>query len=516
MQYLDEESAYRAVRTDGSSNFAPGANGAEATNVRASGGGRRICVLTPTKGLDDARVMREARALAERGWEVAVVATDPAALAAQTVQSDGMRILLVPGRRRALRRWARAAWVGASLAAAASLSAFVYFLTLDGAAAGAMSAATVGFAAAGVAAAAGAIRLGRRGRETATRSERRAVPPVRRGGVVAAATFPARWLGSVALELAIARDIATAQASHAFDTFGRPDVIHAHELEGLLAGLELAKRSGGRVIFDAHELYHETTGADLFTRTRGRALVRAAARRVDGFVTVGERIAEAYAALAPELPPATLVRNAPIAPPPEVYDGCLHAAIGAPRDALIALYQGGLHEGRGLVDVVEAGRQLAEPWRLAIMGEGPLLEELRRRAGGQARIAFLPPRPQSELLLWTQGATVGLIPYRPVSLNNAFAAPNKLWEYLAAGVPVLASDLPELGGLIRAWGLGRLLPADWEPADLVEDLRAFEDEEARAAVRIASRRFLAEEGWDRQAERLAALASRIVGSEQTG
>src|SRR5690606_35834587 len=55
------------------------------------------------------------------------------------------------------------------------------------------------------------------------------------------------------------------------------------------------------------------------------------------------------------------------------------------------------------------------------------------------KIKIIDPVPQEELLLWTQGATVGAIPYPITCLNHWGCAPNKLWEYPGAGVPIIAT-----------------------------------------------------------------------------
>ena len=61
-----------------------------------------------------------------------------------------------------------------------------------------------------------------------------------------------------------------------------------------------------------------------------------------------------------------------------------------------------------------------------------------------SRIHFLDPVSQDELLSWTAGADIGIVPYPPIDLNSRLCTPNKLFEFIVAEVPILANDLPEL------------------------------------------------------------------------
>jgi glycosyltransferase involved in cell wall biosynthesis len=69
--------------------------------------------------------------------------------------------------------------------------------------------------------------------------------------------------------------------------------------------------------------------------------------------------------------------------------------------------------------------------------------------GVSSRVHFLPPRPFDELVRTAAAATVGLVPIRPTRLNHTLGDTNKLHEYLMAGLPVVASDLPEIRHVAR-------------------------------------------------------------------
>jgi glycosyltransferase involved in cell wall biosynthesis len=122
----------------------------------------------------------------------------------------------------------------------------------------------------------------------------------------------------------------------------------------------------------------------------------------------------------------------------------------------VVLYQGGFVPHRGLEPLVQAAA-LLERGVLVLMGWGRLeadLAALVRRKELSDRVKILPPVSQAELPRYTSGADVGVIPYEPVGLNNYFTTPNKLFEYIAAGLPVIASDLPELRKVLHGHRVG--------------------------------------------------------------
>ena len=229
-----------------------------------------------------------------------------------------------------------------------------------------------------------------------------------------------------------------------------PDLIIAHEPEALSVAVVFCKRSDTPLLFDAHEFYPAQRGITP-ARTRWlEKLLRRAAPSVSAMTTVSPGLIRLYRETYPDLPMAELVPNAPPYPGPVDYDGRLHRAAGLPGGAPVLLYQGGLWKERGIEDVTAASHLLPGSWHTVLMGYGDIAGQLPTHD----RLHILPPAPQGELPLWTAGATLGAIPYPPTSLNNIHCLPNKLWEYPLAGVPVIARDLPDMGGIIRREGIG--------------------------------------------------------------
>jgi glycosyltransferase involved in cell wall biosynthesis len=126
---------------------------------------------------------------------------------------------------------------------------------------------------------------------------------------------------------------------------------------------------------------------------------------------------------------------------------------GLPVDKRIVLLQGGLSAGRNLEVLVDAMHYVKDPSVvLVVLGDGLLLRSLQKMAqqeGLAGRVYFHAAVPQNELLELTAAADAGVIPYQATCLNNHYCTPNKLFEFIAAGLPILATDLPEIRRLVE-------------------------------------------------------------------
>ena len=198
----------------------------------------------------------------------------------------------------------------------------------------------------------------------------------------------------------------------------------------------------------------------------------------------------------------------------------LRERLGLDMDSRIALYQGNLQPDRGLDGLVRAGRFLAPGNVVVLMGRGSLaadLEALIAREQVAARVRLLPPVPYDELLAWTSSADLGLIIYpRGYSLNVRLCLPNKLFEYLMAGVPVMASPLEAVGALIERYDVGYIVPS-LEPESVGSALNsALADQETLARMRTnalaATRDDLC---WEREEQRLLGLYTSLIPASAT-
>jgi glycosyltransferase involved in cell wall biosynthesis len=137
------------------------------------------------------------------------------------------------------------------------------------------------------------------------------------------------------------------------------------------------------------------------------------------------------------------------------------------------------------------------------------LEAIAQRNGTLGlRVFFRDPVPQSVLLSYTSSADIGIVPYPPIDLNSRYCTPNKLFEFIVAGLPILANDLPELRTFVHDNGFGQVHPLDGpaETARAIEMMFASDLEVYRR--RLAERRH--EFVWNVQGEKLVSLYRRFA------
>lgn len=235
-------------------------------------------------------------------------------------------------------------------------------------------------------------------------------------------------------------------------------VVVAHDLPMLAVGRKLAQESGARLVYDSHELYCEQE----FSRGQQRSWAKIERRHIhacDRVITVNPSIAgelqKRYG-----LNEVAVIHNAERIGPLQPKSGYLHQRFAIPADHQILLFQGGFSAGRNLPELVEAMALLrSSPIHLVLLGSGQLhvtLQRLIERRGLQSRVHLHPAVPQARLLEITAAADAGVIPYQAICLNNYYCTPNKLFEFIAAGLPILASDLPELRRLVEGHQIGRV------------------------------------------------------------
>lgn len=318
---------------------------------------------------------------------------------------------------------------------------------------------------------------------------------VRRIGFLVGARL-ARSGASRSMALPALFSIVLTQLSMLFRIIGlRPNVVHAHDVNMLPVGWLGAALSRARLVYDAHEI---STGREGYQHLRNlvAGVERRLIGRADAVITTTELRAR-YLSRAYGVKRPLVLQNRPVIR--EVPEkGRMRGALGLPEDRMLVLYQGGLQHGRGLEMIVQAAARVPEA-DFVFVGSGRLesrLKELANELGIESRLHFVSARPVEKLSQWTVDADVGLQVLENTCFNHFSADSNKLFEYLVAGVPVVASDLPEIRRVIQCHGVG-LLIRPGRVDDLVSGLRRLIDESSlRADMRRNAVKSRGSLGWD--------------------
>jgi glycosyltransferase involved in cell wall biosynthesis len=234
-------------------------------------------------------------------------------------------------------------------------------------------------------------------------------------------------------------------------------ILHAHDLSGALPALATLRTNPSAVLlYDSHEVFLESgrwaKSPGFIRRLLATRFEQPALRRAAALIAVNPQVIEELAKRY-EIPERQVVTyNCPPAWNPEPRGTELRAAIGVGADAQVILYHGGFSAHRGLEELLVAIRdpRLAAA-HLVFLGYGPLEATLRAAAAEPAlagRVHVLKAVAPEVLDRWVSGADVGMCTVLPSTLNHRISTPNKLFESIGAGVPVVASDFTTMRDIL--------------------------------------------------------------------
>jgi glycosyltransferase involved in cell wall biosynthesis len=290
----------------------------------------------------------------------------------------------------------------------------------------------------------------------------------------------------------------------------KADIYHFHDPELMPAGL-LLKLLGKRVVYDVHEHYRTKILSKPWLPKAARvpiafavdAFESAASLAYDGVVTVDGHIAKKFCGR------AVIVSNFPYAP-----EGFEKAAPVKRRDVEFRLvYVGGLSGERGLYKMVEAMGLVEGDIRLYLAGKhSPQALEKAKKIKGFERVVWLGTVPWKKSIELQHSADAGLLLLQPSpSYKNTGEGIAKLFEYMMCGLPVLASDFPNIKSILEKEGCGLTVdPADpAQIADRVMYLAKYPD--IRRGMAAAGMRAVREKyNWEHESEKLLGLYEKIL------
>lgn len=248
-------------------------------------------------------------------------------------------------------------------------------------------------------------------------------------------------------------------------------LIVSNDLDTLLPCFVIHKLKGIPLVYDSHEFFTETP--ELTNRPLVRSIWLGIEKRIlprlRYVITVNASLAGIFSRK--YRIPVLAIRNVP--PLEKKYPGPAREELGLPTDKNIILLQGsGINIHRGAEELIRAMAFL-EDTVLLIIGGGDVVSTLKKMAnqpGIDGKVIFRPRMPRDELMKYTASADIGLSVDKDICPNYHFSLPNKIFDYIHAGVPVLASPLPEIKKIIDEYGVGRCIRSH-DPRELADDIR---------------------------------------------
>ncbi len=301
------------------------------------------------------------------------------------------------------------------------------------------------------------------------------------------------------------------------------DIYHVHVEKAFLAAYIAARLRHKPLLFDAPDL--PLSDPHL---TRWRFLTSLSARILSLAVPYCSQIITASPLYAQEIrkayarPDVTVIRNVP--PYRQVQKtNRIRKYLGLEDDVRIALYQGNIQPDRELERLVHAAVYLEPKTVIVMMGKGfrgvpEHLETLTAQLGVSDRVKIIPAVPYEELLEWTASADIGLTIFSPTySLSIRYTLPNKLFEYLMAGLPVLSLELDAIADVLRCYEVGHVLTS-LDPTEIGRGINTtLQDEKALAqmhsnALKVAENEF----NWEKEREHLVSLYRKVLALPEEG
>jgi glycosyltransferase involved in cell wall biosynthesis len=237
------------------------------------------------------------------------------------------------------------------------------------------------------------------------------------------------------------------------------DVYLANDLDTLLPNTLVAKGRKKPLIYDSHEYFTGVPEIQNRPLVKGvwSFLERWLLPKADAHITVNQSIAQLFANAYKVR--FNVVRNIGkfSAPTKELS----RQELGLPQDAYLLINQGaGINVDRGMEEVLEALPLLPENIQLLIVGNGDAVPGLKAsvvKMQLEGRVHFVPKQPYHRLLQYTLNADCGLSLDKDTNLNYRYSLPNKLFDYINCGLPLLVSNLTEVANLVNHYHLGEVV-----------------------------------------------------------
>ena len=286
-------------------------------------------------------------------------------------------------------------------------------------------------------------------------------------------------------------------------------IIHCHDLWTIPAGLLLRLLKNFKLVYDAHEYY---AGLEVFTRNKLKRKIwmlveTLAIQYIDVLITVSDPIAQLYRERYSSLKSIVVIRNVPkLETIVDNYKQHLPET-----DKKIIIFHGHFRPGRGLLQLVEA-MTLINDGHLVLIGGGELQEEIEKKIkilNVQHKISLKNYISTDELIATTSAADLGVVLYEHTSVNYKHALPNKFFEYIMAGIPILASNLGTFEEYINSYDIGKTV----DPQNIPEIAKVIDqmlsNEEQLLKWRANSIRASKDLNWEIESEKLYSVYEKI-------
>ncbi len=300
-----------------------------------------------------------------------------------------------------------------------------------------------------------------------------------------------------------------------FLLFKKSNALFANDLDTLPANFLISKIKKLLLVYDSHEFY---TGVP---ELENRPLTRGIWEKLEGWIfpslktiiTVNDSIAELYEKKYGKK--LIVIRNVPFQSIQKHHitsKQTLRQKVGLPLNEKLVILQGaGINVERGAEEALQAMHYL-EGIKLIILGGGDVMETLKSIRDDlhlENKVLFKPRMPYEEMIEYTMACDIGLTLDKDTNLNYRFSLPNKVFDYIQAGIPVLASRLPEVEKIVGGYDVGTFIE-NHQPEHIANKIREMLSSEENIArwqknLQLASQELI----WEKEKSKFPQLIHEL-------
>lgn len=295
-----------------------------------------------------------------------------------------------------------------------------------------------------------------------------------------------------------------------FLLFRKSQLLLSNDLDTLLPNSIIARLKGIPLVYDSHEYFTEVP--ELLSRPK----VRRIWERIEQYTfpklktvyTVNRSIADKYEHKYQI--PVQVVRNvSPLWKPASVPT---KHELGIPENKRLLIMQGaGLNIDRGIEEAIAMMHHLNDTV-LMLVGDGDIIPAMKQRVQAEQltdKVLFFGKRPYAELMFFTVHADLGLSLDQPTNPNYEFSLPNKVFDYMHAGTPIVCSNVVEVANLVRQHDLGLVL-TDYSPEHMAERIEnLLSDAERMLELKRNCEKAALVENWEKETEILQRIYANV-------
>jgi len=294
--------------------------------------------------------------------------------------------------------------------------------------------------------------------------------------------------------------------------FKRAKILVSNDLDTLLANYTATKfKPRVKLYYDSHEYFTEVP--ELINRPRVQKIWEGIEAwifpKVESVYTVNHSISKLYQEKYKK--EVKVIRNiSPLWSPGHLKS---KLELGLPEDKKLIIIQGaGINIDRGAEEAVEAMNYMDDAV-LMIVGDGDVVTQLKEYVHEHrlnSKVLFFDRKPYQEMMNYTFHADLGLTLDKPTNLNYRYSLPNKVFDYIHAGTPIIATDLVEISDIIQRYDVGRII-TDFTPQNLAKMISILlADSPLLDQLKANCLKTKEMENWEKETELLKEIYPKIV------